>query len=101
LLLLVAEICLAVLSLIFAAFVWFGWVTPWLLLFFMFLIGAASAITAPSWQSIVPSLVHKRDLPAAVSLNSVGINISRAIGPALGGLLISAWGIVLPPVLWL
>lgn len=47
---------------------------------------------APTWQAIVPELVGKADLKSAVALNSLGINISRAIGPALGGLILAAFG---------
>lgn len=76
--------------------VWLGWVTPAVLLAFTFLVGAGSALIAPAWQAIVPSLVPKKDLQAAISLNSVGINISRAIGPALAGLIIGALGLAAP-----
>ena len=63
---------------------------------FTFLIGAAGALTVPAWQAVVPLLVPKTDLPAAIAANSVGVNISRALGPALGGVTISAFGIVAP-----
>jgi MFS family permease len=62
----------------------------------MFVIGVGSALTAPAWQSIVPQLVPKEILPAAVAANSVGVNISRAIGPALSGILVSLFGIAWP-----
>lgn len=89
----------AVLSIIVAGLgflVWLGRVTPEILLFFTFLVGAASALIAPSWQAIVPSLIPRKDLQAAISLNSVGINISRAVGPALAGLIIGAIGLAAP-----
>jgi len=57
---------------------------------------AAGAMTVPAWQAVVTYLVPKDDLPPAIAVNSVGVNISRAIGPALGGLTISAYGIVAP-----
>jgi predicted MFS family arabinose efflux permease len=91
-----AEITTTILSAILAALVAFSLVTPWTLLLFSFLIGAAGALTAPAWQSIVPSLIPRQDLHAAVAANSVGINISRAIGPALGGLFTTAAGIAAP-----
>ena len=47
-----------------------------------------SALTAPAWQAIVSQLVPKAELQAAVAANSVGINVSRAVGPAVGGLLV-------------
>lgn len=80
----------------FAAIVWLHWVTPPNLLLFAFLVGAGSAITAPAWQAIVPQLVPKAELPAAESADSVGINISRAIGPGLGGAITVAYGIAAP-----
>jgi MFS family permease len=95
-LLIVIEICIALLSSTFAVLVWFHLVNPPTLLLFMFLIGAGAAMTAPSWQSIVPTLVPKPELPAAVAANSMGINISRAIGPALGGGLIGLFGMAAP-----
>ena len=83
-------------SAIFAALVGFGHVTPTLLLLFMFLIGAGGALTAPAWQAIVPELVPPQDLMPAVAANSVGINISRAVGPALAGSIIGLLGIAAP-----
>lgn len=71
-------------------------VSPVLLLIFTFLLGICAAFIAPAWQAIVPSLVAKGELTAAVSLNGVGINISRAIGPALAGALIVSLGIQTP-----
>lgn len=67
-------------------------ITPAGLLIMTALISAAAALGAPPWQAVVSELVPRPDLPSAVSLNSLGINISRAIGPALGGLLVSAFG---------
>lgn len=57
-----------------------------------FLGGIGAALMAPTWQAIVPELVSKADLKNAVALNSLGINIARAIGPALGGLILAALG---------
>jgi predicted MFS family arabinose efflux permease len=53
-------------------------------------------MTAPAWQSVVAELVPKPNLPSAVAANSVGINVGRAIGPALGGVIIGALGIAAP-----
>jgi predicted MFS family arabinose efflux permease len=94
--LLVAEIAAMVVSAAFAALVTLDLVTPITLLLFMFVIGAGSALTAPAWQSIVPSLVPRRDLSAAVAANSVGVNISRAVGPALSGVITLGFGIAAP-----
>lgn len=94
--LIVVEAAIAAVSVIFAAIVWFGLATPDNLLLFTFLIGAGSVLTAPAWQSIVPQLVPKQDLHPAVVANSVGVNISRAVGPALGGVITAGAGIAVP-----
>ncbi|WP_092175717.1 MFS transporter [Bosea sp. OK403] len=57
-----------------------------------FLGGVGAALMGPAWQSIVPELVPKPDLRNAVALNSLGFNIARSIGPALGGALLVAFG---------
>jgi MFS family permease len=54
--------------------------------------GIGAALMGPTWQSIVPELVPKRDLKNAVALNSLGINIARSIGPAAGGLILASFG---------
>src|SRR6476619_346322 len=91
-----AEIVLTVVAAMSAVLVWFNLINPSILLLFTFLLGAGAAFTAPAWQSIVPQLVPKQDLAAAVTSNGVGINISRAIGPALGGVVIGGLGIAAP-----
>ncbi|GLU28217.1 MFS transporter [Brucella sp. NBRC 12950] len=70
-----------------------GLTTPWVLLGVTFVLGISAALSAPVFQAIVPELVDKQALPDAVALNSLGVNISRAIGPALGGIIVAAAGI--------
>jgi predicted MFS family arabinose efflux permease len=62
------------------------------LLALTFIGGLGAALMGPAWLSIVPTLVAGRQLRAAVALNSLGVNISRAIGPAAGGALLAAFG---------
>jgi MFS family permease len=69
-----------------------GRTTPGMLLFFTFVLGLGAAMNGPAWQAITPELVPREDLPAAVTLASVGFNIARAAGPAIGGLIIAASG---------
>lgn len=69
-----------------------GWMTPWLLLALTFLLSLGGAVSAPAWQAIVPELVPRHELAAAVALNSAGFNLARATGPAIGGLLVAAVG---------
>lgn len=73
-----------------------GAVTPALLLAFTFALGTCTAATSPAWNAIVPRLVPHEDFPSAVALNAVSINISRTIGPAIGGALITAFGLAWP-----
>ncbi len=62
------------------------------LLLFVFLVGLGTALNAPAWQAIFPELVGRRNLPAALALNGIAINLARAAGPALGGLVVAAAG---------
>jgi MFS family permease len=94
--LIVSESAYTLMSAIFAAIVWWGLATPANLLLFTFLIGVAGALTAPAWQAVVPQLVPKQDLNQAVAANGVGINVSRAVGPALGGVMAATMGIAAP-----
>src|SRR6202047_2482376 len=94
--LIVVETLTTAVSAIYAAMVGLGLATPGNLLLFTFLIGAAGALTIPASQGVEPQLVRKEDLAPAIAANSVGVNISRAIGPAISGVTISAIGIAAP-----
>ncbi|MDO5706199.1 MAG: MFS transporter, partial [Paracoccus sp. (in: a-proteobacteria)] len=91
-LLIAAQLFMAVVSVVLAVVAWQGGLTPWLLLGFTFLIGAGQALYNPPWQATQGDLVPRRDLPAAVSLNSVGFNLMRSVGPAAGGFITAAFG---------
>jgi predicted MFS family arabinose efflux permease/quinol monooxygenase YgiN len=86
----------AVLASIFAAVVSFDLASPMMLLLTTFLLSAAWAINLPAWLSILPGLVPKQDLPGAIAANGVGYNLSRTIGPALGGFVIVHFGVSTP-----
>src|SRR5579863_8440179 len=90
------EILTTVFSAVLAALVARHEATPAVLLWFIFLVGVLGAIETPAWQAITPQLVPKSALPSAIAPNSVGVNISRVIGPALAGVLILAAGIASP-----
>jgi MFS family permease len=79
-------------SIALAVFSWSGLITPWWLLTFTFLIGCGTALNNPAWQSSVGDMVPRRDVPAAVTLNSVAFNIARSVGPAIGGAIVAAAG---------
>ena len=55
------------------------------------LLNVGTAMNSPAWQAIMPELIPREQLPDAVSLNSAGFNLARALGPALGGLAIAAF----------
>ena len=69
-----------------------GMATPWLLLSLTFTLGLGTAMNGPAFQAILPELVPGREIPSAVTLTGVAVNVSRAVGPALGGLLVAAAG---------
>src|SRR5215213_1818024 len=69
-----------------------GLTSPTVLLLLTFALGLGAAMNAPAWQAIVPELVPREELASAVSLNGVAFNIARAVGPALGGLIVAAAG---------
>jgi MFS family permease len=69
-----------------------GKVTPTLLLVFTLLMGVGAVLNDPAWQAITPETVSQQNFAAGIALNSAGFNVARAIGPALGGLVIAAAG---------
>ncbi|MGZ8281763.1 MAG: MFS transporter [Allosphingosinicella sp.] len=91
-LMLAAQIFMLVVSVALTLCAWLGVLTPWLLLLFTFLIGCGSAFNGPAWQASVGEMVPREDLPAAVALNSMGFNIARSAGPAIGGAIVAAAG---------
>lgn len=74
-----------------ALLAFFGVIGPWTLLGLTFLMNIGSAMNNPAWQAIVPELVPRNQLPDAVSLQSASNNLARAVGPALGGLMVAAF----------
>jgi len=69
-----------------------GIITAWMLLGLTVLMGVGMVIHVPIWQASVPELVPKKQLSRAVALGSISFNLARAVGPAIGGLLIAAAG---------
>jgi MFS family permease len=74
-----------------SALTFFNIISPWVLLILTFLLNIGAAMNAPAWQAIMPEIVPHNQLPDAVSLNSAGFNLARALGPALGGLMVAAF----------
>ncbi|GGG82131.1 MFS transporter [Edaphobacter dinghuensis] len=76
---------------ILAVLTFLGYVSPWTLLALTFMLNIGSAMNNPAWQAIIPELVPRELIPDTVSLNSASNNLARAVGPALGGLMVAAF----------
>ncbi|MEQ4921871.1 MFS transporter [Proteus hauseri] len=95
-LLIIVNILMLCAAALLAVLVYFNVISIGWLLLITFVLGSGAAFLGPAWQAIVPSIVQPNELKAGIALNSMGINISRAIGPALAGILISQVGLYLP-----
>ena len=89
---LTAQVIMLVVSVGLSVFAYLGWLSPWTLLSFTFLIGCGTALHNPSWQASMGDIVAREELSAAVSLNSMGFNLMRCIGPAAGGAIVALSG---------
>jgi MFS family permease len=69
-----------------------GLTTPWMLLGFLVLVGGGVALYSPSWQASIGEQVSQENLPQAVALGTISYNVARSFGPALGGLIVLAFG---------
>ncbi|WP_226781257.1 MFS transporter [Oceaniglobus trochenteri] len=87
-----AQCFMLTVSSILAVLAYFDFLNAWLLLSFTFLIGCGVALHNPSWQASIRDLVPREELHAAVALNSVGFNLMRSIGPAIGGMVVAVGG---------
>jgi MFS family permease len=91
-LLLVLQTYAVLVALALAVLTYLGRVGPTALLMFTLAIGCASALTAPAWQAIQPEVVPREQIPAVSTLGSVSGNAARAIGPAIGGVILAFAG---------
>lgn len=87
-----AQVFMLIVSIGLAVCAWTGLITPWLLLLFTFLLGCGGAFNGPAWQASVGDMVPRDHLPGAVALNSMGFNIARSVGPAIGGAIVATVG---------
>ena len=69
-----------------------GYTGPWPLLLLTFALGIGSTMNGPAWYAIMPELVPRAEIPAAIALNSASFNLARAVGPAMGGVVVAATG---------
>lgn len=91
-LMLIAQGGMFIVSIALAVTTWLGLVTPWMLLTFTFLLGCGVALYGPAWQSSVGEQVPRELVPSAVAINSLGFNIARTVGPAIGGVIVASLG---------
>ncbi len=75
-----------------AALTYFGEITPLILISMTLLVGIGTTLNGPAWQASLRMQVPPEDLPGAISLNSISVNLARSVGPAIGGVLISIAG---------
>lgn len=96
-LLLFLETWMLVVAALLGALALAGLAGPWTLLALTFALGVGASLHAPAWQATIPELVPREELAAAAALGGVGLNLARAVGPALGGLVVAAAG---PPAVF-
>lgn len=89
-LLLISQAWMVAAAALLGVFTLLGHITPWSLLGFTFVLGLGAVMNDPAWQAITPEIVSAEQHAPAVALNSVGFNVARAVGPALGGAVIAA-----------
>ena len=90
--LIVVQIWMALVAALLGVLTLTGIMTAWTLVALTFAMGIGSAMMMPAWSSLTPEIVPKRELQPAIALNSLGINVARAIGPAIAGIIVSFAG---------
>jgi len=90
--LLVVQVWLAAVAALLAVLTLLGLTGAWTLVGLTFAMGIGSAMMMPAWAAVTPELVPRPQLQSAIALNSLGINVARAIGPAIAGLLVAQFG---------
>ncbi len=90
---LIAQLGMLIVSVVLTVLTLAEMTTPLILLGATFLIAAGTALHAPAWQASIYEQVPRDSIENAASLNSLGFNLARSLGPATGGLLVAAWGV--------
>jgi MFS family permease len=88
-LILFTEVWMAIVAIVLTGVTFAGLLTPVLLLILTFALSAGDAMESPAWRAVLPELVSQEDLAAAAALNGIEFNFARAIGPALGGIVVA------------
>jgi MFS family permease len=91
-LLMMTQTAMMILAFVLATLTWLKIITVWELVLLAFLNGMANAMNTPSYQALVPRLVPREDLTNAIALNSAQFNLSRILGPTLGGYAMALFG---------
>ena len=91
---LIAQTGALCISIALAIWAWMDWLTPWSLLALTFGLGVTRAFNHPAWQTYVSDFMPRAQLSPAINLNSLSFNIARAVGPALGGVIVASFGAV-------
>jgi MFS family permease len=92
-LLMVVQGCLVITGLALTILTIAGQMPPALLLTLTFVLGAGSAFSVPAYQALIPDLIPRPELSSASALGSININLARAVGPAIAGVLIAQVGV--------
>ena len=92
-LLIVTQTAMMILAFLLAALAYWKIITVWEVALLAFLNGVAMSMNAPSYQALVPKLVRREDLTNAIALNSAQFNMSRILGPTLGGYAMAWFGV--------
>ena len=90
---LAAQLIVLIVALALSGLQYLGLMTPWLLLGLTFALDSGSALRYPAYQTTIGEILPREQIPSALVLSSIGWNIARATGPALGGLIIALWGV--------
>ena len=91
-LLLTSQYIQMTIALTLAALIYFDRVSVWQILLLSFLTGTAQSFGGPAYQSLIPTLVAKKDISNAIALNSIQFNLARIVGPVLAGFAFTALG---------
>ncbi|MDG4824417.1 MFS transporter [Asanoa sp. WMMD1127] len=92
-LLLVVQSAMCAVAVLLAVLTWLDRMPPALLLTLTFALGAGQALTVPAWQAVIPELVPRSQLASASALGAISMNVARAVGPAVAGVLIASTGV--------
>jgi len=86
------QLWMAIVAMTLALLTLSGLMSVMLLLLLTLGMGIGTALMMPAWSALTPELVGRRDLQSAISLSSLGVNVARALGPAIAGVLVSLSG---------